>query len=102
MDRPEVGDTAMIPAAIHEMILRYFGSGSSPVYGATPRILMRDPYRVVRARLQRIWDVFDFTDLNYDLGCNFILRDHSPGASVRLSAVGPFAVVIGSDGNLLT
>lgn len=86
-----------IPAAIEEMVVRYFGSSALPDYSRTPELLTREPYNAVREQLSTLSPVVDLTDINRDLGFVYVL-DRPNGPTVRLSVVGPFAVVTDEDG----
>lgn len=92
------GDQVTIPAAIEEMVIRYFGNGEYPSYARTPHILQRNPYRRVRERFSRLSDVLDVTSIDSDLGPVIVFPGRSDKATVRLSLVGPFALVTGEAG----
>lgn len=84
-----------------ELLVRYFGTATAPDYGRTPELLARDPYRRVREQLQALCArVLDLTDLNYDLAAVYALEQRSGLPTVRLSLVGPYAVVLGPKGDL--
>ena len=87
------------PAATVELLLRYFGVGANPTYGATLDILDRDPYQPVRQKLEREYVLQDITDFNYDLGNEFSLSRGHRHYLLRLSFVGPYALLLGPDGN---
>jgi hypothetical protein len=91
-----------IPAAIQEMVLRYFGEAAIPDYSSTPRIIARDPYRPVRESLSARFNVVDYTDVNVDLGLVLALEGREDEATVRLSVVGPFALITNSAGHVIS
>jgi hypothetical protein len=95
------GDEVRIPAAIQEMVLRFFGEATLPDYSSTPDILARDPYRKVRNSLSSRFDLVEFTDVNVDLGIVLALGNHKDQATVRLSVVGPFALITNSAGQVI-
>ena len=90
-----------IPAATAEMVFRYFGVGSSPDYSATLGIISRRPYENVEEILAARWALTDLTDYNYDLGFVYALTDHQDLPTVRLSVVGPYAVIIDPQGRVV-
>jgi hypothetical protein len=90
-----------IPTAMAEMITRFFGLTAHPDYSGMGDVFARDPYRSLRELLSRHWRVFDRSDPNYDLGFAYILTDHPDRLTVRLSAVGPYAVIIDANRRLV-
>ena len=87
------------PPAMIELIVRYFGQGAWPDYSRTPAIIERDPYRRVRARLAERWRLEDLTDHNDDLGNEWWLQGDDGEWGVRLSFVGPYAIIVDSSGH---
>jgi hypothetical protein len=80
--------------AFVELLLRYFGRGALPDYSATPAIHDLDPYRPLRERLASMVDLHDSTDLNYDLGTSWWFSRGDVGLNLKLSYVGPFALLL--------
>jgi hypothetical protein len=95
------GDTVTVPVAILELILRYFGLAATPDYSATLAIMRRDPYRPVREALATLWQVLDLTDYNSDLSFVYSMVGHPSGVTVRLSLVGPYAVILSPSGDVV-
>lgn len=83
-----------------ELLVRYFGSGATPDYSATLSIHARDPYRPLRERLSSIVNIGDSTDLNCDLGASWWFMRGAVAFNLRLSYVGPFALLIQHPGQL--
>jgi hypothetical protein len=83
----------IVPPAILEAILQYFGDAALPDFSRTPGILARDPYRKVLQRVSQLGEVKDFTDLNSDLGCAWSISLPDGAVVARLSVVGPYAIV---------
>jgi hypothetical protein len=73
-----------------EMIRRSGGDGVAAARG-------RDPYRPVRQALADRWELVDRTDPAHDLGVAWFLAGHPLAYTVRLSYVGPYAVVLRGD-----
>ena len=95
------GDKVTIPAAMTELVIRYFGDGEVPNYGRTPPILLRDPYRPVRDEFASSWTVLDYTSFDSDLGFVWAIVGHSNTPTVRLSVVGPYALVTSPEGEVI-
>jgi hypothetical protein len=93
--------TMNIPPAIKEMVQRYFGENAYPDYSKTLRIMQRDPYGDVKEEFSKFSEIIDITDYNSDLGSVLILKDIGDQPIVRLSYVGPFAVVTDSTGSIM-
>jgi hypothetical protein len=88
-----------VPAAIVELLIRYFGSAALPDFSASQEIAaVRDPYSPLRDRLSLTWQVEDLTDFQYDLGWSWWLRRSNTVRNLRLSFVGPYAVVLDAEG----
>ena len=87
-----------VPSAVIEMLLRYFGTAALPDFSASLDIVARDPYRPLRERLARSWSLEDLTDIQYDLGWSWWLRIDSRVLNLRLSFVGPYAVLLDGTG----
>lgn len=87
--------TALVPEAILELILRYFGEAALPDFSRTLRIFERAPYRQLRERLAAGWSITDLTDLNHDLGWRWWVasEDHGP-VDLRVSFVGPYYLML--------
>jgi len=85
-----------VPAAIGELLVRYFGGGSRPNYSETVRAIDREAYSSLRKYLEAdpVVKLEDLTDLNTDLGWWWSVTDGEERFSVRVSFVGPFAVVL--------
>jgi hypothetical protein len=76
------------------MVFRFFGPGAIPNFSGTKAVLDRDPYRPLRDQFSERWRVADSTDLNYDVSFQWGLLDHPEPLTLRLSMVGPYAVII--------
>jgi len=61
-------------------------------------VAARDPYRNARRALASLGPLADLTDLNYDLGPSWWLSLGEAVVNVRLSFVGPYALVLDSSG----
>lgn len=88
--------------AFVELLFRHFGCGALPDYSATVAIASRDPYRALREQLRSITGLDDSTDLNYDLGASWWFRRGDVSWNLRLSFVGPFAVLLRDPGEVVT
>jgi hypothetical protein len=95
------GDQVTIPAAIQELVIRYFGEAAIPSYARTPGLLARDPYRPVRAELARSWTFSDLTSADLDLGFVWAFEGHPDLPTVRLSLGGPYALVTNPKGEVI-
>jgi hypothetical protein len=85
---------SLIPCAWLELLVRYFGT-TVPDYSATLLVAARDPYRQLRDRLVDASLLFeDLTDFNYDLGPVLWVTSGSQKLCIRLSFVGPFAIIL--------
>ena len=93
------GPARGLPSALVELLLRYFGDLALPNYSAALTIVQRDPYRPLRNRLADAYDLHDSTDLQYDLGWSWWF--HEPNLNVRVSFIGPFAVVLDRGGRVV-
>lgn len=89
----------MISNAMLELIGRFFGFNAVPDYCRTLSIFERDPYRPVRELLAQSWRLLDLTDNNSDLGFVYSLVDHPAKLTVRLSIVGPYALIVTDAGD---
>lgn len=85
-----------------EFLLRYFGNGATPNYSKTLSVLSRDPYRPIRERLEALVGCHDSTDYNYDLGTSWWFKREDESWNLRLSFVGPFALLLRSAGEVVT
>jgi hypothetical protein len=47
-----------------------------------------------------LWEIFDLTDYNSDLGFVYALVSHPARLTVRLSLVGPYAVILTEAGQI--
>jgi hypothetical protein len=88
----------IVPSAVLELLLRYFGTAALPDFSAAIDIIARDPYRPLRGRLTERWSLEDSTDIQYDLGWSWWLGAGSRVVNLRLSFVGPYAVLLNSLG----
>ena len=90
-----------VPSAILELLLRYFGHAALPDYSASLDIVSRRPYQPLRERLMVRWSLEDLTDVQYDLGWSWWLSADVQVVNLRLSFVGPFAVLLDSSGTAM-
>lgn len=89
-----------VPIAIAELLGRFFGRGDRPNYSGTLALIERDPYAEVREALAGRWRLTEYTDYNSDLSFNYSIEFSATGAEVRLSMVGPYAVVLSTTGEV--
>jgi hypothetical protein len=88
-----------VPVAITELLLRYFGAGALPDFSESQVIAsVRDPYRPLRDRLENTWEFEDLTDFQYDLGWSWWLHRGDIVRNLRLSFVGPYALILDANG----
>lgn len=80
------------PAAIIEMLIRFYGAGANRDFGEVLGIWIRKLYEAVRSALTDAvgTDVEDITDPNDEVSFGYLLDDYV----LRLSMVGPFAVLL--------
>lgn len=81
-------------AAFHESIIRSYGSTTNPNWSFVNDIVSRDPYGGVAEELARFGEVEDDTDVNCDVSFTYLVRRPQRPISVRLSMVGPYALVL--------
>jgi hypothetical protein len=91
----------MVPVAMLEVIGRFFGFAALPDYSRSLAVFERDPYLPLRTRLATLWSLLDLTDYNSDLGFVYVLGDHPARLTVRLSIVGPYAVLLDESGHVV-
>ena len=87
----------MIPRneALTETLMQFFGSAALPDYGKIRGALDRSPFTALREQLTARYDFADCTDYNYDLGWAwYVGTAPTDGVRLRLSFVGPFAVML--------
>jgi hypothetical protein len=87
-----------LPAAVIELLIRYFGDAALPDYSASVGVVSRQPYQPLRDRLAANWHLHDSTDLQYDLGWSWWLDIGTQVVNLRLSFVGPYAVLLDRSG----
>ena len=95
-----VEPAARITSALIELLLRYFGDGALPDYSAALTIVGREPFWPLREQLMRDNSFEDLTDVQYDLGWSWWLG--YPVRNVRVSFVGPYAVVLDASGHVVS
>lgn len=83
-----------LPSGIDEMLTQRYGHGPYPDYGFILEEISRDPYGNIRRSLEGKYRVLDLTDPNSDASFVYVLIGHPEELTVRLSLVGPFAVLL--------
>jgi len=83
-------------AAIIEMLIRFYGAGTRRDFSDVLGVFVRKPYDAVQADLRRAIGphVDDITDPNDEVSFGFAVDDHV----LRLSMVGPFALLLRKEG----
>jgi hypothetical protein len=95
------GDQVTFPSAMRELVIRYFGEGPVPDFSRTPAILSRDPYKNVAVSFSRLGEVSDITSVDSDLGFVYAIAGHPDNPTIRLSVVGPYALVTNEVGKVI-
>jgi hypothetical protein len=91
----------MLPCALVEVLLRFFGDGAVPDYSRTIGIARRDPFRRLKDRLFADLEIDDTTDFHYDLGWSWWFRRGGVPLNLRLSFVGPYATLLSETGDVI-
>ncbi len=80
---------------IHQDILKAYGSLTEPTFWFVQAALEKQPYREIIARLGAMFAMDDEdTDPNYDVSFGLIIRPPGSLLVLRLSMVGPYAVLM--------
>jgi hypothetical protein len=83
-----------------DVIRSVYGSFENPDFHFASEALRRRPYEQVVSQLERIFKAEEDTDVNDDVSFGYVLRSHGQREWVlRLSMVGPYAVVLRLSGN---
>jgi len=91
--------SALVPEAMLELILRYFGEAALPDFSRTLKVFDRAPYGQLRARLTVGTSITDLTDLNHDLGWRWwVVREGRGPVDLRVSFVGPYYLMLDDRG----
>jgi hypothetical protein len=80
--------------AFRESVVRAYGSLTTPNWAFVNDAVSRDPYGELARELVGFGDVADDTDVNYDVSFTYIVRRPRRPIVVRLSMVGPYALVL--------
>lgn len=96
----ESSNVSQLPDAMRELLLRYFGVAALPSFALTPSVFADRPYQNLRDRITEKWALDDLTDLNYDLGWQWWIHTAPAGVLLRLSFVGPYAVMVDRNGKV--
>jgi hypothetical protein len=89
------------PVAYLEQLRKSYGDPDAPRRDFALAAADREPFARVRSDLSAIGPVLDDTDVNDDVCFTYIVGQQPP-LVVKLSMVGPYAVVLSSRGELLT
>jgi hypothetical protein len=81
-------------SAYRECMTRSYGSLEHPNWGFVSETVARDPYRSLLTELERELPVEDDTDINDDVCFTYLVRARRY-LSVKLSMVGPYALMLG-------
>ena len=81
---------ADFPVSLTEMLFRFYGPGAQRHYSQVSDVFSRRPYDQLFRSLLETDDFEDITDVNDEVSFSFA----APGWVVRLSMVGPYALVL--------
>ncbi|MFY0577710.1 hypothetical protein ACN28S_28415 [Cystobacter fuscus] len=85
---------------IIDVIRSVYGSFENPDFHFVSEALRQRPYKQIASHLERMFKTEEDTDANDDVSFGYILRGHGQQEWVlRLSMVGPYAVVLRLSGN---
>jgi hypothetical protein len=83
-----------IPDALVELLYRYYGTAELPDFSGSVAVVERNPFQRLRKRLEETWGLLDATEVQYDLGWSWWLRKEDRPLNLRLSFVGPYALLL--------
>lgn len=86
-------------AAFRESVVRAYGSLTTPSRAFVNDAVSRDPHSELARELARFGDVTDDTDANCDVSFTYIVRRPPRPIVVRLSMIGPYALVLAVAGD---
>jgi hypothetical protein len=81
-------------AAFRECIVRSYGSVERPNWSFVNDVVSRNPYDGLTEELARFGHLEDDTDVNCDVSFTYLVRRRQRPISVRLSMVGPYALLL--------
>jgi len=89
------------PVAVLLQLLRFYGDAAAPDRRSISRVFDDRPYDALLARLGQMGRVVDTTDINEDVSFAWAIEVGSFTWLIRLSMVGPYALVTDYEGRAL-